>query len=313
MRAILEDDFLTPGFWGCVDQRTLQLTTLLLPMVTMLDEHFPASEAKSLRSLFQDLHAIVATAGYLALGIRWSKNIFRFSLPFPGEVWDHDQQHVDDAVYKASAAASDRIAEAAEAKWRAERNRRQREQDAGQHNSPNIAERGMAMATSVTNQLNAVHRRTLGREIQENRGHESPAETAWVRPSRLAKVQIILWPCLKRYATVGEVRPDTGSAEGETITSILKSQVVYYCGRERELEEEGEHYPGLDDWMKMNKRARRLNIILRVRWVIYAIGVWLLLSSLAQYSSTAKEAQQTIRNGVVKAATGVGRETALGR
>ncbi|KAK3907023.1 hypothetical protein C8A05DRAFT_40206 [Staphylotrichum tortipilum] len=314
VRASLADDLLTPDLWHCVDQCTLQLTMLLLPLVQMMDEHFPASQAKSLRSLYQDLHSIMATAGYLALGIRWSKNIFRFSQPFPGEVWDHDQQHVDDGVYKASAAASDKIDEAAEAKWKAERSRGQQEQDAGRHSPPTIGERGVAMATSVLNRLNGVRRRTLSREAQEDGrhgGHESRAETTWVRPSRLAKVQIVLWPCLKRYATVGEVNPATGSAEGEVITSILKAQVVYYCGRERELEGEGEHYPGLDDWVSQSRRERRWNYLGRFRWAAYAIGVWLLLCFLAQYSSIANDVQQSARNGLVEVATGVWREAVL--
>jgi len=309
VRAILTDDVLTPDFWLCVDQRTLQLTSMLLPMIHMMDEHFPASRDKSFRKFFQDIHAIVATAGYLALGIRWSRDIFRFSLPFPSEVWNHDQQHVDDGVYKASVAANDKADGVAKAKWMAGRNGRQQEQEADRHNPPTIAARGVGIATSVTNRLDAVRRRALGHGAG---GHESQAEnTSWVQPARIAKVQIILWPCLKRYARVGEVDPGTGSAEGEAITSLLKSQVVYYCGRERELEGEGERYPGLDDWMDKSRRVRRHNSRRPFRWVAYAIGIWLLLRFLGQYSSIANGLHQAVTNGLVKVATLVGRTAAL--
>ncbi|KAL2135501.1 hypothetical protein VTI74DRAFT_8232 [Chaetomium olivicolor] len=42
---------------------------------------------------------------------------------------------------------------------------------------------------------------------------------------------------------------------GENVTTLLKAQVVYYSGRTDELEEQGEHYPTLVDWVSENKSA----------------------------------------------------------
>ncbi|KAK4245922.1 hypothetical protein C7999DRAFT_33700 [Corynascus novoguineensis] len=97
---------------------------LLLPLVRLMDRHFPASRTTSLRSFYQDLQAVVAQAGYLSLGISWSRSVFRFLSPFPGVVRDLDQIHVDDRIYKASEAANKRADAAAERKWKRERAQR---------------------------------------------------------------------------------------------------------------------------------------------------------------------------------------------
>ncbi|KAK4129417.1 hypothetical protein N657DRAFT_677040 [Parathielavia appendiculata] len=62
VRAILAEHTLTPDFWSRVDQVSLQFATLLLPLIHLMDKHFPASQAKALRSIYQDLHTIVAEA-----------------------------------------------------------------------------------------------------------------------------------------------------------------------------------------------------------------------------------------------------------
>lgn len=102
---------LTEFFWPAVDTLTTQITTLMLPLIKMLDAAFPQSRDTSLRCIYQDLHHIVAEAGYLSIGIRQSRTIFRFSWPEPGQSWDMDQDHSSGAVYdrsKAAAAEEDR-------------------------------------------------------------------------------------------------------------------------------------------------------------------------------------------------------------
>ncbi|KAJ4297015.1 hypothetical protein N0V88_003931 [Collariella sp. IMI 366227] len=275
IRTVLGDDPLTPDFWPCVDQHTLQVMALLLPMVNLMDKHFSDSEAKSLRNMYQDLHTIVAEAGYLSIGIRRSRDIFRLSSPFLGEAWDNDQQHVDDAIYNASRFASDVADAAAERVWRAEHDRRQK----GHAQSETIL-------SAALNGLKAVQARVMGRT------KDAEASDHWYPPSRLAKVQIVLWPLFQRFATVGPIDPETRYADGENVTTLLKAQVVYYSGRTDELEEQGKHYPPLAIWLQQNRKERVWNLVKPLCWVVYAAGALLLLSFLGQYSSIASAVLQ---------------------
>ncbi|KAK4032630.1 hypothetical protein C8A01DRAFT_50618 [Parachaetomium inaequale] len=315
VRTLLADnDILTPEFWPCVDQLTLQLTTLLLPLLGFMDKHFPASRVKSLRGLYQDLHTIVAEAGYLSIGIRWSRNIFRFSLPFPGEVWDLDQEHVDDTIYKASEAANRRADLAAEDKWRAEHRRRLDERQ-GQANHQTLRDRGEAIIASARNGLNAVRRRVTGRGDEEDSDDTHGTKDVWHRPSRMAKVQIILWPMLQRFATVGEIDPETGAAHGENVTTVLKSQVVYYSGRADDDEfgpdDTDDHYPRVDDWVRETRRKRVWNLLGPLRWFGYAAAVWLVLSFLARFDPMADEVLQNVRHGLFEVGKYLAREAIL--
>ncbi|KAH6853576.1 hypothetical protein B0I37DRAFT_10201 [Chaetomium sp. MPI-CAGE-AT-0009] len=310
IRTLLADDILTPEFWPCVDQLTLQITTLLLPLLGIMDKHFPASQANSLRSVYQDLHAIVASAGYLSIGIRWSRNIFRFSLPYPGEVWDLDQEHVDDAIYKASEAANTQADSTAAEKWKAERRRRldrQREREA-QADNPTLRDRGEALLSSAWDQLNAVCRRLWCRDDAEDSGN---ADHVWHRPSRMGKVQIVLWPMLQRFETVGEIDPEVGAADGEQITTVFKSQVVYYYGQVDEAGGDSDHHPSLDDWMRQARRARALNSFQWLGWFLYPVVAWFLLGFLERYSPVVADIRQVVSHGAVEVSRYIGQKATL--
>lgn len=292
---MLGDDILTPEFWPCVDQLTLQLTTLLLPLVRVMDKHFPASRVQSLRSLHQDLHAIVAEAGYLSIGIRRSRDVFRFSSPFPGQVWDLDQQHVNDTVYNASKAAAEKADMDAEAKWKTERSRQT--QPAVHETSPTITEQGRALLKAAASRAKSAwnHFRGTGQAEEEPKtNNQAVPNDFWHPPSRVAKVQVILWPMLQRFATVGEIDPNTGAADSEAITTLLKAQVVYYCGRADQHGEQGGDHRTLEEWVWAKKQERIWAFLRPLRWFVYAAGIWLFLSFVARYSTTVGDIQEAV-------------------
>ncbi|KAL2167315.1 hypothetical protein VTG60DRAFT_1416 [Thermothelomyces hinnuleus] len=248
-----------------------------------MDEHFPASQAASLRSSYQDLHTIVAQAGYLSLGIRRSKNIFHFSSPVPGTVWDNEQANVDNRIYRASEAANTRADAAAEKEWRSQRARRL----ASQRERREIRDRGAAVLASARSGFEAVRGFVTGHGQEEGSGDQHGANDVWDRPSRMGKVQIVLWPMLQRFATVGEIDPRTGTAFGESITTISKSRVVYYYGRVDERGEVVDRSPSLAEWVRKTDRRRARIALLPLRWAAYTTGIWLLLAFLAGNDPTA--------------------------
>ncbi|KAL2184401.1 hypothetical protein L209DRAFT_757878 [Thermothelomyces heterothallicus CBS 203.75] len=288
VRTLLAGDTLTPEFWPRVDQLTLQITVLLLPLVGLMDEHFPASQAASLRSFYQDLHTIVARAGYLSLGIRLSKNIFHFSSPVPGTVWDNDQANVDNRIYRASEVANTRADAAAEKEWRSRRARRL----AAQRERRETRDRGAGVLASARSGFEAVRGFVTGHGHGQEEGsgdHQQGVNDVWRRPSRMGKVQIVLWPMLQRFATVGEIDPRTGTAFGESITTISKSRVVYYYGRVDERGEVGDRSPSLAEWVRKTDRRRARIAFLPLRWAAYIAGIWLLLAFLAGNDPTAAD------------------------
>ncbi|KAK4147787.1 uncharacterized protein C8A04DRAFT_24340 [Dichotomopilus funicola] len=252
VRTLLAGETLPSSFWDAVDQLALQITTLMLPLLELVENHLPARKLRSLRRFYQDLHIIVSEAGYLSIGIRWSRNIFRFSQPFPGEVWNNDQEHVDDTVYKASEAAAKKADSAAEQKWKLER--------------------------------------------------AGAKKAVWRRPSRMGKVQVVLWPKLERFATIGKVDPMTGVADGENLTTILKSQVVYYHGLANpEDEGEGGDYSTLDEWVSLAKRGGAVKRwFLVLRWATSISVLWLLLSVLGLYIPAVANFQHAITEEIAK-------------
>ncbi|KAL2165341.1 hypothetical protein VTH06DRAFT_638 [Thermothelomyces fergusii] len=278
VRALLGSGALTPEFWPSVDRLALQITVLLLPLVDLMDEHFAASQATSLRSVYQDLHAIVAQAGYLSLGIRWSKTIFHFSSPVPGTVWDNDQTNADDRLYRASEAANTRADAAAEKQWKSQRAR----QLAARAERREAQDRGAGA-------LAALRGFVTGRGPEEGSGGGRDANDVWHRPSRMGKVQIVVWPMLQRFATVGEIDPRTGTASGESITTISKSRVVYYHGRVDPTGEVGDASPSLAEWVRTTGRRRARSSVLLLRWAACLAGICLLLVFLAGDDLTAAD------------------------
>ncbi|GAB1310256.1 hypothetical protein MFIFM68171_00466 [Madurella fahalii] len=270
VRAIMADAILTPNFWPCVDQLTLQLTTLLLPLIRLMDKHFPESRAKSLQSIHQDLHAIVSEAALMSIAIRWSHDIFRFSSPFLGEVWDTDQQHVDDAIYNLSKSRTDRDDKAAEKRYRRGLSK---SKEAERSTPLALIDRGEASIITALNRIKAAWNFVTGQADEQNAVGD-PASTSWRAPSRMGKVQIVVWPMLQRFATAGQVDQISGAAEGQHITTLLKAQCIYYSGRIDQPAEQSEDHPTLDEWIRSNKRHRIWMFVGDLRYVA-AIAAWL--------------------------------------
>ncbi|KAK0734234.1 hypothetical protein B0T26DRAFT_844301 [Lasiosphaeria miniovina] len=315
VRALLAGETLPPLFWNQVDWVSMQLTKLLLPAVRLMDVNFEASRRQSLRRIHQDIHSIVAVAGFLSIGIRWSPNIFRFSSPVPGEAWGSDQQHVDDTIYKMSRAVADRLGRRAERKWRKDRQDRQQQQQlqeqrlqrqrqrqrqlrqAGERGGlPGLVNNVIAgtdriwnmVKTQVQSRIRVPGSRLEGAGVV-TRDFAGDGRDYFNPPSRMGKVQIVLWPMLKRYTAKQspEADPDgwipMGYDEGETITSILKAQVVYYEGEINSEGEDAEGHPTLEEWI----RHRRWVVSWRqqqfLRQLALAVVVWLILDGLASY------------------------------
>lgn len=195
VRACLGGDIIPPNYWPAVDALTMQLLALLLPMLNLMDKYFPDSRKHSLRAIHQDLHHIVAEAGYLCIAIRWSKNIFRFVTPLHGQQWELEQDNADNEAYEASKAAA-----------------------------------------------------TDAAGLDASRG-----------PSLIAKVQIVQWPQLQRWAAVGDLdalNDDEGA--GETVSCIMRSRVVYYAGVVGDTADVAERVPGVARYVRTVKTRRLL-------------------------------------------------------
>jgi hypothetical protein len=280
----MANDILTPDFWPCIDRLALQLTTLLLPLIHLLDKHFPASRETSLRTIHQDLHALVSQAAYMSIGIRRSRDIFRFSSPFPGEVWDLDQEHVDDTIYKQSKALTDEADKAAERRHRARR--RGSRQRAESPRPLTIGERGRALVTSLLNVITPPRNPAWG-DVDEQDADDLNTPNSFRHPSRLAKVQIVVWPMLQRFASGVTVDPVSGTAEGQHITTLFKAQAVYHLGRIDQPGEQYEERPTLEEWVREKTRDDSWRLPRELPWVAYFIACWLLISVLLGTGSMA--------------------------
>lgn len=209
------------GFWPAVDQLALQTTALLLPLIKLRDQNSTKEDWPSLRDLHQQIHNIVAEAGFLSNMMRRSSSVFRIEFPSPGEMWNLDQEHVHDAIYKSSEQA------------------------------------GIAYD-------NDEHQR-LAREAQKSK---KVLEVQPI-PARVARVQIALWPNVKRFAPVKTVKGLP--SEGERRSTIIKSQVVYYSGPE----DDNVIYPGLFTHIKYRtlQKARKFHTLLGFVWLLLCLAL----------------------------------------
>ncbi|KAK7743619.1 hypothetical protein SLS53_004154 [Cytospora paraplurivora] len=192
-------DLYTDNFWDEVDSVTMSILSLLLPLINMLGELSPEAGWPALTRVHQELHDIVAEAGWFTNGMRVSKSIFWVQFPNPGDLWDIHQEHVTDNIWKSSKAAATRRYEAEAARWEAD----------------------MLAEWRATNRCETVE--PHWRQEYENL-HPRPRETR-----RTAKVQIAMWPWIDQYSPV-QPKSDGNLNSGEKITHIVKAQVVYYAG-----------------------------------------------------------------------------------
>ena len=272
VRTCLAGDTIPPNFWPAVDELTMQLMTMLLPLLDLVDKHFPKNCEHSARQVHQDLHDIVAEAGFFSIAIRWSKTIFRFTAPAPGEYWELDQRDAEPGVFAASKAA-------AEKEWEQTRDRRTCIPDA-------------VPAAAHGSEPNGGTSTTGGQQ-----------QAGYSRPMLVAKVQIVQWPQLERWAPYGSLErfrsskkskkdekseksddDDDDDDEVETITRIMDSHVAYYTGVANDAAEAAEAIPSLEHHvrdLKMNRIRRRaakvLLVILAVSLLIIPVVVGAIL------------------------------------
>lgn len=312
---------LTPSFWPEVDQLALQLTEMLLPLMRVMDKHFRTSREKSLRSLHQDLHNIVSEAAFLSIGIRWSHHIFRFDWPLVGQGWEKTQENYDNTPFERSTQGTeieDQIAKrkklaAKEAKGRSQKRMRVLQSLPFTHG---LEDAVAGITSSLVKDVGSRLGLETGNETGSGMGGESE-ESEWFDPSRMAKIQIVLWPLLQCWAPTRPLdsRRDTliydDEERGEKITTLFTSKVVYYIGRVdpeaemKELEPTVEQHLVAQRW----EVVRQVGIavaegvlpvaIKSVLWLLLAAFFWGLLLLVAPHLAVAQKVVETAKWSVL--------------
>lgn len=117
MRQFCDGQNLTPRFWDEVDRLTAEITIILLPLLNLQrkwmavpntqENDRPLHRRTGFLVLYQQLHDIVALAGYASLSMARSVSIFQFEFPIPGGHLDSDQDRVEnDVVFEKSVLCS---------------------------------------------------------------------------------------------------------------------------------------------------------------------------------------------------------------
>ncbi|KAK4658509.1 hypothetical protein QC762_0028690 [Podospora pseudocomata] len=248
---------LTPKFWEHVDQLSIQITTLLLPLLKLMDRNFNNSRVKSLWGFHQKIHDIVSEAGFLSLHMAHSKSIFRITAPFLGQTWAIDQNNVDDRVYHESSLAVARLEGMEKQKW-AKENLIYESDPANYRPTYALWEKTKQLGFwGVLWAVLGFFPSLLYKKVEKCGGFPTwdskpgLGDTVWRSPPYLAKVQIVVWPKCERYGLMGEIDPRLKtSTEGESISTLLKSQVVYYQGRTDPRGLGAEGTPTLLEWLR---------------------------------------------------------------
>lgn len=173
---------------------------LLLPLINLLGQDIPDAAWPPLKKVHQGLHDIVAEAAWFTNGMRATRSVFWIQFALPGELNDITHEHAIDDIWNRSKAHAKVLDDNAEAVWERKRDA----ELAKKHPGEDITE---------------------ARRVAYEKDHPRP----FIR--RTAKVQVAMWPFIKRYTTVGESDAgDGGYNTGEIITQIMKAQCVYYSG-----------------------------------------------------------------------------------
>lgn len=285
VRSLLGADLETPLFWEKVDELTLRIITLLLPLINVLDYNSIRARESSLRAIYQELHYLVTQAGFLAVGIRWSHDIFRFEWPIPGLPFDSEQQNIDAWPYDRSARFAKMFDESEEqARQKAEE--LASDEDDGSLPLDKLRtkvwdplwDRVVAYAMAGVDPVSLKARRDW--ILQPTQSHSL---------HRMAKVQIAIWPAFVRHEIVGKLgeHPISGHLEvdGEKTTIIVKAPVVYYSGLEGAHGDHAERIPTLEEhvlvksrevyWKEWAQYTKRF-VLLGSSWVIIlgALGAY---------------------------------------
>ena len=272
-----------------------------------MDKYFPEYRDVSLRGFYQDLHYIVAEAGFFSLTLRESKDIFRFTWPFPGQAWDLDQDNHDDEVYKVSLEENKRLHEEQQRQQQEQQQQRQQEeqQQPKEHSDSDSdvfvtppSSAGIPSATAKPVQL--LPNLKNGVRFIKAPAAPPPAELG----AQIAKVHICLWPMLQRFSTPTpeweeppsrrrDLYPDPSH---QYITEITRARVVYYLGSTNPNAEQAERHPTLVQHIDSHRSRfslSRLSIprisratIRRVAWV--GLGLLAVLAVAAWFSTLAR-------------------------
>jgi len=275
---------LTPHFYRSVDRLAWQLTELFLPLLRIMDEAFPQqSRLKSTRAMHQDLHHIVAEAGFLSLGIRWTRTaIFRLTMADPGQPYEMEQEHVDGTIYGHSLECVKKIQK--------EKEERRKRREEGRRALAAEAAAGAEAAGAgggVRNRLTRVARssvttlasglRSVGLPIPNNTATDLDLEDDYPPRPRMAKVQISIWPRLERFDKITRAE---GREEAENRTRLLKAHVVYYSGRSEDNSDRAEGFPRLETWVSQARRRYVVHWLSPPRPLGLGLGLGLFLSPL---------------------------------
>ncbi|KAM7224384.1 hypothetical protein V8F06_000165, partial [Rhypophila decipiens] len=275
IRALMGGDLETPLFWDKVDELTMQLIRLLLPVIRLMDANFEESRAQSLRVIYQELYYLVFQAALLSLGIRWSHDIFRFSWPLPGLPFEKEQENIDANVFEMSntrARAAAKSYEVNSAAKQAEKPKRSRPDK----NDTRLFGRLTKTAARLKDRIQrkVVSIAMAGQDpasVQARRDMILPPDQLNLH-QRIAKVYAVTWPALFRHEIVGQrpTHPVTGylDTEGERITVIMKSPVVYYSGLDGPQGDYHERIPSLEEHVLFKRRERFWKTLWR--WAVVA-------------------------------------------
>ncbi|KAJ4397250.1 hypothetical protein N0V93_001474 [Gnomoniopsis smithogilvyi] len=247
-------DLFTSNFWQEVDRVTLGILDLLLPMINFVGELEPDVGALPLTEVYQQLHNIVAEAGWLANGLALTRSCFWLDFPQPGQLWDVRQEHVTDIVWKASKAFADY-------------------NDGIDLENALLAWRQARM--HVYDALDDDPKPALGTWSRTTYELDNPRPRL-VR--RTAKVQISMWPFFERSYPYKQELVSGDFNLGEETTVLQKAQVVYYAGNDSDAGEQQEDYT-LKQYLEDYSRRKAIFWGPRA-WISWPIVLLLLLLAL---------------------------------
>lgn len=251
----LTRDLFTANFWEEVDRVTIGILDLLLPMINFVGELKPGARALPLTEVHQQLHKIVAEAGWLANGLALTRSCFWIDFPQPGQLWDVRQEHVTDVMWRASKDFADL--------------------SDGQHLQRNMTIWRRARAP-VYDALADNPKPTLFDWSRNTYEINNPRPRP---PRRTAKVQISMWPFFERSYPYRQELVYGDFNMGETTTLLQKAQVVYYAGDDADAGEQREDYT-LKQYLEDYNRRNALFWGPRAR---YSWPITLVLISLILY------------------------------
>lgn len=254
----LRSELFTTNFWQEVDRVTIGILDLLLPMINFVGELEPDVRVLPLTEVHQQLHKIVAEAGWIANGLAFTRSCFWIEFPQPGQLWEVRQEHVTDVVWKASKQFADR------------------------NDVDDLDNKVMAWQQDRLAAYNALD------------DHSKPALSAWSKDTyeldnprprpirRTAKVQISMWPFFDRSYPVRQELVSGDFSLGESTTLLQKAQVVYYAGNDADAGEQLEDVT-LQQYLEDYRRKRAIFRGSRA-WISWPfILILLLLALLSAY------------------------------